>query len=147
MAELPLLSPNSIISVYFVASIHKIVSPDPRVPLFRAMPFILWLLSGILSESSNSKCNFYRLTLTLQLFEWITEGVMLTTISGFGLFGNALSIYVLLRPSVRGTFSNILTGKICWNRSHIRQYFIPTIGNSFWILTTSNLKFKTSYQI
>ena len=50
MAELPLLSPNSIISVYFVASIHKIVSPDPRVPLFRAMPFILWLLSGILSE-------------------------------------------------------------------------------------------------
>jgi len=45
-----------------------------------------------------------------ELFEWITEGVMLTTISGFGLFGNALSIYVLLRPSVRGTFSNILTG-------------------------------------
>ena len=44
------------------------------------------------------------------LTEFITEGVLLIIISVFGFVGNALSIYVLLRPSVRGIFSNILTG-------------------------------------
>ena len=42
--------------------------------------------------------------------EFITEGVLLITISIFGFVGNTLSIYVLLRPSVRGIFSNILMG-------------------------------------
>lgn len=43
------------------------------------------------------------------MFEFITEGVLLTTISVLGFVGNGLSIYVLLKPSVRGVFSNILT--------------------------------------
>lgn len=42
--------------------------------------------------------------------EFITEGVLLIIISIFGFVGNALSIYVLLRPTVRGIFSNILMG-------------------------------------
>ena len=44
------------------------------------------------------------------MFEYVTEGVLLTSISVLGLVGNILTIYVLLRPSVRGVFSNILTG-------------------------------------
>ena len=44
------------------------------------------------------------------LFEFVTEGVLLTVISTLGLLGNALSIYVLLKPSLRGIFSNVLTG-------------------------------------
>lgn len=42
--------------------------------------------------------------------EFILSGVLLIIISIFGFVGNALSIYVLLRPSVRGIFSNILMG-------------------------------------
>ena len=44
------------------------------------------------------------------MFEYVTEGVLLTLVSILGLIGNILSIYVLLRPSVRGVFSTILTG-------------------------------------
>jgi hypothetical protein len=45
-----------------------------------------------------------------EMFEYVTEGVLLTSISVLGLIGNMLAMYVLLRPSLRGTFSNILTG-------------------------------------
>ena len=45
-----------------------------------------------------------------EMFEYVTEGVLLTSISVLGLIGNILAMYVLLRPSLRGTFSNILTG-------------------------------------
>ena len=45
-----------------------------------------------------------------QFIEIITEGVLLIIISIFGFVGNALSIYVLLRPTVKGIFSNILMG-------------------------------------
>ena len=37
-----------------------------------------------------------------EFIEWITEGVLLIIISIFGFVGNALSIYVLLRPTVKG---------------------------------------------
>ena len=43
-----------------------------------------------------------------EMFEYITEGVLLTIVSILGLIGNILSIYVLLRPSDREAFSNIL---------------------------------------
>ena len=45
-----------------------------------------------------------------EIFEYITEGVLLTSVSVLGLIGNILAMYVLLRPTLRGTFSNILTG-------------------------------------
>ena len=45
-----------------------------------------------------------------EMFEYVTEGVLLTSISVLGLIGNILAMYVLLRPTLRGTFSNILTG-------------------------------------
>ena len=45
-----------------------------------------------------------------EMFEYVTEGVLLTSISVLGLIGNILAMYVLLRPSLRGIFSNILTG-------------------------------------
>ena len=71
-----------------------------------------------------------------QLIEWITEGILLTTISGFGFFGNALSIYVLLRPSVRGTFSNILTGLATFDAAFlvlaILTFGLPTIAGDFY---------------
>ena len=44
------------------------------------------------------------------MFEFITEGVLLIVISILGFIGNSMSVYVLLRPSVRGIFSNILMG-------------------------------------
>ena len=45
-----------------------------------------------------------------EMFEYVTEGVLLTSISILGLIGNIMAMYVLLRPSLRGIFSNILTG-------------------------------------
>ena len=72
----------------------------------------------------------------MQLFEWVTEGVLLTTISAFGFFGNGLSIYVLLRPSVRGTFSNILTGLATFDALFlllaILTFGLPVIAGDFY---------------
>ena len=42
-------------------------------------------------------------------FGYITEGVLLTSISAFGFIGNILSIWILLRSSLRGNFSYQLT--------------------------------------
>lgn len=42
-------------------------------------------------------------------FGYVTEGILLTTISVLGLLGNAMAVYVLLKPSVRGIFSTLLT--------------------------------------
>ena len=44
-----------------------------------------------------------------EMFEYVTEGVLLTCISVLGFIGNSLAIYVLLRPPFRGIFSHILT--------------------------------------
>eukprot|EP00095_Tigriopus_kingsejongensis_P004773 maker-scaffold77_size404793-snap-gene-1.9 protein:Tk04773 transcript:maker-scaffold77_size404793-snap-gene-1.9-mRNA-1 annotation:"GJ13605" len=43
-------------------------------------------------------------------FSFYVEGITLTLVSLFGLFGNGLSIIVLLRPSFRNSFSNLLRG-------------------------------------
>ena len=45
-----------------------------------------------------------------EMFEYVTEGILLTSISILGLIGNIMAMYVLLRPSISGIFSNILTG-------------------------------------
>ena len=44
-----------------------------------------------------------------EMFEYVTEGLLLTSISILGFVGNTLAIYVLLRPPFRGIFSHILT--------------------------------------
>ena len=44
-----------------------------------------------------------------EMFEYVTEGLLLTSISILGFIGNTLAIYVLLRPPFRGIFSHILT--------------------------------------
>ena len=44
-----------------------------------------------------------------EVFEYVTEGVLLTSISILGFVGNNLAIFVLLRPPFRGIFSHILT--------------------------------------
>ena len=44
-----------------------------------------------------------------ELFEYVTEGWLLTCISILGFIGNTMAIYVLLRPPFRGIFSHILT--------------------------------------
>ena len=41
-------------------------------------------------------------------FEYLTEGVILTIVSCVGLIGNVMSIFVLMRVSVRGSFSVLL---------------------------------------
>ena len=46
----------------------------------------------------------------VDIFEYIGEGVLLTSISVLGFLGSLLAINVLLQPALRGTFSNILTG-------------------------------------
>jgi len=42
-------------------------------------------------------------------FGYITEGVLLTSISACGFVGNLLSVIVLLRSSLKGNFSYQLT--------------------------------------
>ncbi len=48
-------------------------------------------------------------------FDFIVEGVLLTTVCVLGFFGNVLSIYVLLKPSVRGAFSALLTALVTFD--------------------------------
>jgi len=45
------------------------------------------------------------------LFEFVTEGILLTSVSLFGLVGNMVAIVVLSRPSMRGSFSTLLIGE------------------------------------
>jgi hypothetical protein len=44
--------------------------------------------------------------------EFITVGILLTTISVFGLVGNIVAIIVLSRPVMKGSFSSLLIGKV-----------------------------------
>ena len=56
--------------------------------------------------NTNEKDNY----VFVNMFEYITEGVLLTSISVLGVLGNILAMYVLHQPSLKGTFSNALTG-------------------------------------
>ena len=44
------------------------------------------------------------------LYEYYIDGVTLTTISVFGIFGTLLSLRVLLHPQLRNSFSSLLSG-------------------------------------
>ena len=65
--------------------------------------------------------------------EFITEGVLLIIISILGFVGNALSIYVLLRPTLRGIFSNILMGLASFDALFlvcaITTFGLPTVSH------------------
>jgi hypothetical protein len=50
------------------------------------------------------------------VFEFVTEGVLLISISIFGLIGNMVAIVVLSRPAMKGSFSTLLIGKIVYPR-------------------------------
>ena len=43
------------------------------------------------------------------MFGFVTEGVLLTTVSAFGFVGNLLSVWILLKSSLKGNFSKQLT--------------------------------------
>lgn len=43
------------------------------------------------------------------MFGFVTEGVLLTTVSALGFVGNLLSVWILLKSSLRGNFSKQLT--------------------------------------
>ena len=45
------------------------------------------------------------------MVEFVVEGVLLMVVSVFGLVGNTVSIIVLSRPSMRGSFSTLLIGR------------------------------------
>ena len=45
-----------------------------------------------------------------QKFEFVVDGIVLTTVSLFGLIGTVMSIRVLLKPSLRNSFSTLLVG-------------------------------------
>merc|ERR1711899_563551 len=67
--------------------------------------------------------------------EFITEGVLLITISILGFLGNSMSIYVLLRPTVRGSFSKILMGLASFDALFllcaIATFGLPTVSPSY----------------
>ena len=62
-------------------------------------------VGGNNTNNSNNGTNYDR----DEIFEYVTEGVLLTSISVLGFIGNNFAIYVLLRPPFRGIFSHILT--------------------------------------
>ncbi len=49
-------------------------------------------------------------TMRFQDLEFYVDGVILTSVSVFGLIGTLLSIRVLLKPNLRNSFSNLLVG-------------------------------------
>jgi hypothetical protein len=70
--------------------------------------------SDILANGSSSDVHLNRSTDNDTMteedwFGYITEGLMLTSISTCGFIGNTMSIWVLLRSSLRGNFSYQLT--------------------------------------
>ena len=68
-----------------------------------------------------------------EMFEYVTEGILLTSISILGLIGNIMAMYVLLRPSLRGIFSNILTGLASFD-----ALFLATLPFTFGLPILSN---------
>ncbi|XP_059095091.1 uncharacterized protein LOC131889889 [Tigriopus californicus] len=82
---------------------------------------------------------------TDNLFIFVVEGVVLTLVSSFGVMGTLMSIYVLVQPRLRDSFSTFLTGlAICdsifltfailmfglpslwtWYGNHIAVHIIP----------------------
>ncbi len=81
------------------------------------------------SISIESDVNAEDMAANKHMFEFITEGVLLIVISILGFIGNSMSIYVLLRPTVRGSFSNILMGLAAFDA----MFLICAIGNHFYI--------------
>ncbi len=49
------------------------------------------------------------------LFEFVVEGVLLSVVCVLGFLGNCLAIYVLLKPSMRGAFSTLLTALVSFD--------------------------------
>lgn len=49
-------------------------------------------------------------TTEMESFIFYVEGVVLTSVATFGLVGTIMSIYVLLQPRLRNSFSAFLTG-------------------------------------
>ena len=68
-----------------------------------------------------------------EMFEYVTEGILLTSISILGLIGNIMAMYVLLRPSLKGIFSNILTGLASFD-----ALFLATLPFTFGLPLLSN---------
>ena len=58
----------------------------------------------VLEQSKNKKPE-------TNMFEFIIKGVLLTSISIFGLIGNTIAIIVLSRPCMKGSFSTLLIGR------------------------------------
>ena len=76
-----------------------------------------------------------------EMFEYVTEGILLTSISILGLIGNIMAMYVLLRPSLRGIFSNILTGLASFD-----ALFLATLPFTFGLPILSNYyRVRTMY--
>ena len=46
----------------------------------------------------------------MTMFRFITEGILLTVVSVFGIIGNILAIYILSRPVMKASFSTLLIG-------------------------------------
>ena len=49
-------------------------------------------------------------------FGFIIEGVLLSAVSVFGLLGNIVAIIVISRPTMKGSFSSLLIGKLTLKR-------------------------------
>ncbi|XP_059087651.1 FMRFamide receptor-like [Tigriopus californicus] len=69
------------------------------------------------------------------MFGFITEGILLTSISTFGFIGNAMSVYVLLKGSVKGLFSSLLTNLALFDGLFlimaILTFGLPTLSSTY----------------
>ena len=78
----------------------------------------------------------------VDIFEYIGEGVLLTSISVLGFLGSVLAINVLLQPALRGgTFSNILTGLATFD-----ALFLATLPFTFGLPILSPYYMVIKYQ-
>ena len=92
-------------------------------------------------QFSNNETNYDR----DEIFEYVTEGVLLTSISVLGFIGNNLAIYVLLRPPFRGIFSHILTSLATFDALFLITLpftFGLPILSSFYKVINAPLKLK-----
>ena len=108
-------------------------------PKMRSTNSTVYDSNNILNVSSDNETDYDG----DEMFEYVTEGLLLTSISILGFIGNTLAIYVLLRPPFRGIFSHILTSLATFDALFLLTlpftFGFPILSSYYKVITFSRI--------
>ena len=108
-------------------------------PKMRSTNSTVYNSNNILNVSSDNETDYDG----DEMFEYVTEGLLLTSISILGFIGNTLAIYVLLRPPFRGIFSHILTSLATFDACFLLTlpftFGFPILSSYYKVITFSTI--------